>query len=216
MGGIHPQFSNTYLTKETSPPNVKELLLQHDHVISQLKIQLQKAQQYMKATTDTKQRDVQFEIGDMVLVKLQPYRQQSLQLRKNHKLNLCFFGHFPIIVKIGPIAYKLQLPTSTKIHPFFHCSHLKTCKGDHDRAYVPLPMINNPNSLYFEDKVALDADVIVMTSQAMQGGNTNTAHVEDKSVRHITFKKKNRSPRPLHLHSLLLSSLSFSEALPSL
>ena len=65
----------------------------------------------MKAQADKKSRDVQFEVGEMVLVKLQPYRQDSLQLRKkskNQKLSMHYFGPFLTVEKIGSVAYKLQ------------------------------------------------------------------------------------------------------------
>ena len=56
--------------------------------MSKLQAQLLKAQQFMKAQADKKRRNVEFAIGDLVLVKLQPYRQHSIQLRKNQKLSM--------------------------------------------------------------------------------------------------------------------------------
>ena len=50
---------------------------------------------------------MQFEIGDLVYVKLQPYRQTSIALRKNQKLGLHYFGPFPMVEKIRRVAYKL-------------------------------------------------------------------------------------------------------------
>ena len=94
----------------------------------------------MKQHADKKRRDIHFQVGDMVLVKLQPYRQQSVALRKNQKLGMRYFGPFFIIEKIGPIAYKLQLPEGAKRHSVFHISLFKKFKGETSTPYMPLPL----------------------------------------------------------------------------
>ena len=94
----------------------------------------------MKFQADKKRREVQLEVGELVLVKLQPYRQHSVVLRKNKKLSLRYFGPFEIIEKIGEVAFKLLLPDSAKIHPVFHISLLKKFLGDSKQQYFPLPL----------------------------------------------------------------------------
>lgn len=51
----------------------------------------------MKIQADKKRRYFEFAVGDIVLVKLQPYRQHSLALRKNQKLGMRCFGPFEIM-----------------------------------------------------------------------------------------------------------------------
>nr|KYP34469.1 hypothetical protein KK1_044569 [Cajanus cajan] len=90
----------------------------------------------MKVQADKKRRNVEFQVGDMVLVKLQPYSQLSLALQKNQNLGMRYFGPFPIIEKIGTVAYKLKLPDTTRTHPIFHVSVLKLFKGDYATSYI--------------------------------------------------------------------------------
>jgi len=83
----------------------------------------------MKRQADKGRSERVFSVGDKVVLKLQPYVQSSLLRRANHKLSFRFFGPFNILEKIGPVAYKLELPPSSSIHPVFHVSQLKLSPG---------------------------------------------------------------------------------------
>lgn len=94
---------------------MEQLLQQH----------LIRVQQRQKHQADKKHSEKQFSVGQSVFVKLHPYVQNSVAQRVNHKLSFPFFGPFPIIQRIGLIAYKLQLPSMCTIHPVFHVSQFK-------------------------------------------------------------------------------------------
>ena len=71
---------------------VDKQLLDRDAVLTELLQQLHRAQQRMKAQADCKRHEVSFEVGDLVLLKVQPYRQKSLAHRKDEKLSLHFWA----------------------------------------------------------------------------------------------------------------------------
>jgi hypothetical protein len=79
----------------------------------------------MKLQANKKRTERSFSVGTWVYIKLQPYVQSSVAPWANQKLAYHFFGPYLITEKIGTIAYKLQLPDSSTIHPVFHVSQLK-------------------------------------------------------------------------------------------
>ncbi|KAF2309056.1 hypothetical protein GH714_000293 [Hevea brasiliensis] len=96
-----------------------------DDMLHLLRQNLLQAQNKMKATYDQSHRSLEFKVGDMVLLRLKAYRQQSVAKRTNHKLSARFYGPFRVLECIGTMAYKLDLPAESKIHPVFHVSYLK-------------------------------------------------------------------------------------------
>ena len=63
-------------------------------------------------------------MNDLAYLKLRPYRLSTLASRVNEKLAPKFYGPFPVIQCVGQVAYKLQLPPTSFIHPVFHISQL--------------------------------------------------------------------------------------------
>lgn len=65
---------------------LEEQLVERDAVLDDIKAHLVKAQQRMKKYADAHHREVEFEGGDLVYLKIQPYQQKSLARRVCEKL----------------------------------------------------------------------------------------------------------------------------------
>jgi hypothetical protein len=79
----------------------------------------------MKAQVDKNRSERSFQPGEMVFMKLQPYDQASVANRYNKKLSFKYYVPLRVLEKIGKVAYKLDLPVTSKIHPVLHVSQLK-------------------------------------------------------------------------------------------
>ena len=115
-----------------------------------------RAQQKMKWAADGKRQDVQHNVGDLVFLKLQPYRQKSLAKRPYEKLAARYYGPFPILQRIGAVAYKLQLPLHSKIHPVFHVSQLKKAIGTAPALSTLPPHLSADMELHTEPEKLLE------------------------------------------------------------
>jgi hypothetical protein len=72
-------------------------------------------------------------------MKLQPYVQSSVLPRAHEKLSYKFFGPYCVANRVISVAYRLELPDSSRIHPVVHVSQLKLAKGFSCSATSSLP-----------------------------------------------------------------------------
>ena len=94
---------------------------------------LKAASDRQKSFADLKRRDIEYEVGDNVFLKVSPWRK-ILQFGKKDKLSPSFIGTYEILERIGPMAYRLALPPElNKLHNVFHVSMLRRyrCNGSH-------------------------------------------------------------------------------------
>ena len=133
--------------------------IEHQHQVLQiLKDSLNLAQNRMKQQVDQHRSDRSFDVGDWVFLRLQPYKQMSLhQANKDNKLLPKYYGTYKVLQKIGTMAYKLELPTSSRVHPVFHVSCLKKVIGENIPIQTILPELDE------EGKIILEPEEITET-----------------------------------------------------
>jgi hypothetical protein len=114
------------------------------------------AQNRMKQQADQQCSERVFQEGDQVFLRLQPYKKTSLKSHGHHKLAPKFYGPYQIIKRIGPVAYKLALPTASKIHLVFHVSCLKKVVGQNCRVQTILPELDEEGSIWLQPESILN------------------------------------------------------------
>lgn len=141
---------------DTTNDEAKEVFEECRKLTQQLKEHLVEAQSRMKLYADQHRQDRNFEVGDQVYLKLQPYRQNSVSLRRNLKLSARYYGPFTVLQKVGAVAYRLDLPETSLIHPVFHVSLLKKCIGKEIVPVPDLPVVDEDGSVQVSPTAVLE------------------------------------------------------------
>lgn len=131
-----------YEGQQTAIDTLDRLLEDRDAILDDLRVNLIRAQQKMQTQANKHHRDVEFQEGEWVYLKLRPYRQQSLAKRRFEKLAARYYDPFRINKRVGKVAYKLELPPSSLVHPTFHVSQLKVAYGVPTQPTELLPQLN--------------------------------------------------------------------------
>ncbi|GJV05998.1 hypothetical protein Tco_1343654 [Tanacetum coccineum] len=125
-----------------------ELIRETTEKIIQIKNRLLTARSRQKSYADIRRKPMEFNVGDMVMLKVSPWKG-VIRFGKRGKLSPRYVGPFKIIERIGPVAYRLELPEKLRgIHNTFHVSNLKKCLAD-ENLVIPLEEIQLDDKLHF-------------------------------------------------------------------
>ena len=110
-----------------------EMIQQTVEKVKRIRERMQAAQNRQKSCADIRRRELEFQMGDHVFLKVSPTKGGRRFEIKKGKLSPRYVGPFEILERIGVVAYRLALPPSLdKIHNGFHVLMLRKCLSDPD------------------------------------------------------------------------------------
>ncbi|GJX21092.1 putative reverse transcriptase domain-containing protein [Tanacetum coccineum] len=124
-----------------------ELIRDTTEKIVQIKNRLLIAPSRQKSYADRRLKPLEFEFGDMVLLKVSPWKG-IVRFGKRGKLSPCYVGPFKIVARVGHVAYTLELSEELNgIHSTFHVSNLNKCLAE-GGVVVPMEEIQLDDNLH--------------------------------------------------------------------
>ncbi|CAL5428738.1 unnamed protein product [Camellia sinensis] len=129
--------------------------------IKTIRERLKTAQSRQKSYADNRWRDLEFEVGNHVFVKVTPMKGHP-RFGKKGKLTPRYVGPFQILERVGSVAYRVALPPSmSQVHNVFHISML--------RSYLPDPShIIDHHQVVLDDKLTYEERPIRILDQQVK------------------------------------------------
>ena len=165
-------------------PAAKQWVAEMQQRISMAKDNLNRAQQRMKFYADKVTRPISFEIGQRVLLSTVNLKKRSAGTAK---LLPKWIGPFPILDKIGNVAYRLLMPEQMRMHNVFHVSLLKAWH-DSDKRQPP------PATLFLDGTVEFEVERVLDHSDRVQPGSRPGRKSKGRVLRDFLVKWRGYGP----------------------
>lgn len=145
--GFAPPMVAEVIVTDCPDLTVQEQLKNRQLAQQVIRDTLIKAQSRIKVQANKHRKEREFSVVDMVYLKIQPYRHNSLSTHKCLKLHSKYYGPFRVLEKIGNAAYKLLLPEGCQLHNVFHVNQLKRHLGKQAIPSPKLPLIDDKGNI---------------------------------------------------------------------
>ena len=123
--------------------------------IKVIRDRLKISQDRQKSYVNNRRRDLMFEVGDMVFLRISPWKG-VLRFGKRGKLSPRYIGPYRIVERIGEVAYRLELPFDLdRIHDVFHVSMFRKYIPDPSHVLTKKPVEIQEHLTYEEEPVQI-------------------------------------------------------------
>jgi hypothetical protein len=149
--GYHPPSITSPLKHTTKIQAMEDHIGNQLEVLKLLKYNLVMAHSRMKLQADQHHNEMEFEAGDWVILRIQSYKQTSLNKKnKDTKLTPRHYDPYKVLQRIGSMDYKLEFPPSSCVHPIFNVSFLNKVNDNKITIQTILPMISEEGKIILE------------------------------------------------------------------
>ncbi|XP_017609413.1 uncharacterized protein LOC108455351 [Gossypium arboreum] len=143
-------------------------LFEDGSLLAKLQDRLKAASDKQKLYVDLKRKEIEFAMGDLVFLKVLPWKK-ILRFGRKGKLSLRFIRPHHVLKRIGPVVYQLELPLKLdRIHNVFHVSKLRRYRFDPTHIVSTEEVEVRPYLTFEEEPVKiLDRDVKVLRRKSI-------------------------------------------------
>ncbi|KAL2237105.1 UNVERIFIED_CONTAM: Transposon Tf2-11 polyprotein, partial [Sesamum indicum] len=158
-----------------------ELVQETVDKIKTVKKCLKAAQDRQESYVDKHRREMEYEVGEKVFLKVSPWRG-ILRFGKQGKLSPRYIGPYEILERVGPLAYQLALPTElSQIHDVFHVSMLRRYRSD-------------PSHILYEPEIEI-SEGLTFVEEPTEILDRSIKKLRNKEIPMVKVKWSHHSPR---------------------
>jgi len=132
-----------------------DLIKDAEQKVRVIRESLKAASDRQKSYADLKRKDIEYQVGDKVFLKVSPWKK-VLRFGRKGKLSPRFIGPYEVSERVGPVAYRLILPPELeKIHDVFHVSMLRRYRSDPSHIISPSEVEIQADMSYEEEPIRI-------------------------------------------------------------